>query len=164
MIWDTSWVPDQPRPFRLAARITDATGLIYFSKAVEGLTLQRDGLSVELCKPYDVPKKWVTRAGEHTEKFRVTGDLSKAKAAQLVWCSWSPGYMNGLYINDRRIFDQEGPRYAYYAHRIPLRDLSVLRPGENVLKTGQTPEHNGQMVHGMEVNWPGIMVLIQYRQ
>ena len=36
-------------------------------------------------------------------------------------------------------------------------------PGENLLSTGLTPKYNGKMVHGMEVNWPGIMALIQYR-
>jgi hypothetical protein len=164
LIWDTSWVPDQSNPFRLAARISEETGLTYFTKAVEGLTFRRVGLSVELCKTYDVPRKWVTRSGEKTEKFRVTGDLSKTVAAQLVWVSWSPGYMDGLFLNDRRVFDHEGPRYAPYLHRVPLTDLTVLHPGENTLKTGLTPKHNGQMVHGMEVNWPGIMVLIQYRE
>jgi len=162
--WDASWVPDQARPLRLAARITDQTDLTYFTAAVADLTLNREGRSVELCKPYDVPAKWVTRSGEKAERFRISGDLNRAVAAQLVWISWSPGYMNGLYINDRRVFDREGPRYAYFVHRIPLPDLSVLRPGENVLRTGLTPKYNGKMVHGMEVNWPGIMVLIQYRQ
>lgn len=84
--------------------------------------MKRDGLSVELCKPYEGPKKWVTRSGEKAERFRVSGDLSKAVAAQLVWVSW------------------------------------------NVLKTGLTPKRNGKMVYGMEVNWPGIMVLIQYQR
>jgi len=46
---------------------------------------------------------------------------------------------------------------------IPLTDLAVLRPGENTLNTGLTPKHGGQMVHGMVVNWPGIMVLVQHR-
>ena len=161
--WDTSWVPDQPQPMRLAARITDQTGLTYFSPAVENLTFERGGLSVELCKPRDVPKQWLTRKGEHRQKFHVTGDLGQAVAARLVWVSWSPGYMEGLYLNDHRVLDREGPRYAYFVHRVPLTDLTALRPGENVLKTGMTPKYNGKMVHGMEVNWPGIMVLIQYR-
>jgi hypothetical protein len=161
--WDTSWVPDQPQPMRLAARITDAAGLTYFSPAVENLTFERDGLSVELCKPRDVPKQWLTRKGEHQQTFHVTGDLRQAVAARLVWVSWSPGYMEGLYLNDHRVLDREGPRYAYFVHRVPLTDLTALRPGENILKTGMTPKYNGKMVHGMEVNWPGIMVLIQYR-
>nr|MCU0981606.1 Ig-like domain-containing protein [Pirellulaceae bacterium] len=99
LTWDTSWVPDQPRPFRLAARITDESGLTYFTDAVEGLTFQRPGLAVELCTPYDVPKKWVTREDEKAERFRVSGNLRDAVAAQLVWTSWSPGYMDGLYLN-----------------------------------------------------------------
>jgi len=127
------------------------------------VTFDRPGLAVELCKPYDVPRQWVTRRGEHEQKFRVAGDLSRAMAASLVWCSWSPGYMKGLSVNGQEVFQREGPRYAYYVHRVPLDDLSVLKPGENVLKTGKTPKYHGKMVHGMEVNWPGIMVLIQYR-
>jgi hypothetical protein len=72
--------------------------------------------------------------------------------------------MEGVYINGQKVFDREGPRYAYYVHRVPLEDLSMLRAGENVLKTGKTPKYHGKMVHGMEVNWPGIAVLIQYRR
>lgn len=160
--WDTSWVPDQPAPFRLAAWITDGTGLTFFTPAIGDLTFGRDGLSVELCKPYDIPKQWVTRAGEKSEKFRIAGDLDRAVAAQLVWVSWSPGYLHGISINGTKVFEREGPRYAYFAHRVPLSDLGVLQRGENVLTTALTPKYDGQMVHGMEVNWPGIMVLIRY--
>ena len=162
VVWDTSWVPDQSEPVEIAARVMDESGLIYMTEAVS-VKLERQGFSVELCEPYDVPKKWVTRAGEKTQKFRVKGDLEQAIAAQLVWSSWSPGYMNGLFINGAKVFESEGPRYACYWHRVPLEDLSVLEVGENTLTTGMTPRHDGKMVHGMEVNWPGIMVLIQYR-
>jgi hypothetical protein len=92
----------------------------------------------------------------------VQGNLDQAVAAQLVWSSWSPGYMNGIMINGTQIFDSEGPRYQTYYHRVTLKDLSALRAGPNILTTGKTPLINGKMVHGMEVNWPGIMVLIQY--
>ncbi|MCX8036897.1 MAG: hypothetical protein N3D11_07575 [Candidatus Sumerlaeia bacterium] len=158
--WDTSWVPDQDQPMKLAARITDAVGLIYMTPAVGNLKLVRPNFSVELCKPYDVPKQWVTRRGRKEQKFNITGDLKHAVAAQLVWSSWSPGYMDGIFINDQRVFDTEGPHYQYYAHRVPLKDLTVLKPGVNTLATGPTPKNQ----HGMEVNWPGIMVLIQYRK
>ncbi len=160
--WDATWVPDQSEPMQLAARITDNTGLTFFTPVVSGLTLRRPGVSVELCKPFDLPPKWVTRSGEKTEKFCVVGDLRRAVAAQLAWSSWSPGYMNGLYINGHKVLDTEGPRYACFHHRVTLADTRCLQPGENQLKTGQTPLHNGKMVHGMEVNWPGIMVLIRY--
>lgn len=164
LTWNTSWIPDQPRSFQLASWITDETGLVFFSESVQGLNFDRVDFSVELCKPFDLPRKWVTRRGEHQEKFRIQGDPSRAIAARLSWCSWSPGYMEGIYINDSKVFDREGPRYAYYVHQVPLEDLSVLKAGENLLKTGKTPKHNGKMVHGTEINWPGIMILIKYRK
>ncbi|MHC4228585.1 MAG: hypothetical protein ACYSW0_14260 [Planctomycetota bacterium] len=161
--WDTSWVPDQKQEVKIAARIIDSTGMVYITEAVGDLRLVRPGLSVELCKPYDIPKKWVTRSGEKEERFDVTGDIGKAVAAQLVWSSWSPGYMNGVYINGTKVFDSEGPKYQYYAHRVTVDDVGCFKQGANVLKTGKTTKINGNMVHGMEVNWPGIIVLIQYR-
>jgi hypothetical protein len=161
--WDTTWLPDQKEEIRIAARIVDDTNMIYMTEAVTDLELERKDFSVELCKPYDIPQKWVTRKGESEEKFDIKGDPSKAVAAQLVWSSWSPGYMNGIYINDKRVFDSEGPRYKYYDHTVTLTDVSPFQTGTNVLKTGKTPLHDGHMVHGMEVNWPGIMVLIKYR-
>lgn len=161
LCWDTSWLPDQPGPMAVAARVEDVSGLIRMTAAVPGLRLRRAG-AVELCRPYEVPRRWVTRSGEQTERFRIAGDLGKAIAARLVWSSWSPGYMNGLSINGVPVFEREGPRYQYYWHEVPLADLSCLRSGENTLTTGLTPKHNGQMVHGMEVNWPGIMLLVKY--
>ncbi len=70
--------------------------------------------------------------------------------------------MCGVSINGTQVFDAEGPRYQYYFHGVSVDDLSVLKSGVNTLTTGKAPLINGQMVHDMEVNWPGIMVLIQY--
>jgi len=162
--WHTSWIPDQKEPMEISARISDQTDLTYETPAITGLSLKRTNVSVELCKPYAVPKKWVTRSGEKSESFDVRGDLSTASAAQLAWTSWSPGYMNGILINGEKVFDQEGPHYQTYYHRVTLPDVSVFRPGRNSLTTGKTPRVNGNMVHGMEVNWPGIMVLIKYQK
>jgi len=160
--WDTTWIPDQKEAMQISARVTDKTGLTVQTEAVGALSLQRDKRSVELCKPYDIPQKWVTRSGEKTESFDVRGDVSKIIGAQLVWSSWSPGYMQGIAINGTTVFDREGPKYQTFYHRVTLKDLSVFRSGQNTLTTGQTPRIDGNMVHGMEVNWPGIMVLIQY--
>lgn len=162
--WDTSWIPDQSEPMCIAARITDSTGMTYQTEAITGLKLQRTKGSVELCIPCDIPQRWVTRSGEKSEYFDVQGDLQNARAAQLVWSSWSPGYMRGISINGKQVFDREGPHYQTYYHRVTLNDLGAFNAGRNKLTTGMTPKINGQMVHGMEVNWPGIMVLIQYRK
>ena len=163
--WNTDWVPEQPEPIQIAVRISDETGLIYFTEPVTHLQLIRPDFHVELCKPYAVPSNWTTRQEHKQEFFDITGDLSQAVAAQLVWTSWCPCYMNGIYINEQQVFDQEGPCYQYFAHRVTLTDLTPFRPGKNVLETGwkQTNE-KGEQIHGMEIQWPGIMVLIRYQK
>lgn len=105
LIWNTEWVPDQNIPMEFAAVITDETGLIYLTEPVKGIQLERPGLSVELCKPYEVPRSftgcqygtWIFE-GPRTEKFYIKGDLSKIINARYVITSWGdlagcPGYL-----------------------------------------------------------------------
>ena len=160
--WDTSWIPDQHQPIKITARIVDESGMIYMTDTDTSFKLNRSTVSVELCKPYNISRQWVTRKFGKQETFTISGDVSKATATQLVWSSWSPGYMNGIYINGIKVFDKEGPLYQYYAHRVSVDSTGFFKQGNNILKTGQTPTYNGETVHGMEVNWPGIMVLIRY--
>jgi|GEM_PF-636268 len=159
--WETSWIPDQARPIQLAARIIDDTGLIYMTPSISDLKLHRPGLTVELCKPEDVPDNWVTRNKEYQQSLTINDNLSSITAARLCWSSWSPGYMNGLFVNGQKVLDAEGPNYRYFDHRVAIDDLSILKQGKNIVSTGKTPLHDGKMVHGMEVNWPGIQLLIQ---
>lgn len=159
--WDTSWIPDQSRPIEIMARIIDDSGLIYLTEAIEGCRLNRPGVSVEFCKPQDVPDNWVTRSGEYQQSVMVEGAVESIRAARLYWSSWSPGYMHGLFVNGNKIMEAEGPRYRYFDHEVPIEDLSILKVGRNTISTGKTPLHDGKMVHGMEVNWPGIQLLIQ---
>ncbi|MBN1293111.1 MAG: T9SS type A sorting domain-containing protein [Candidatus Latescibacteria bacterium] len=160
--WDTTWVPDQSRPIQIAARIIDETGMIFMTQPITDLELDRENVSVELCKPYEQDRQWVTRKYNKKEKFDISGDPDKISGVKLVWSSWSPGYMNGVYINNKKVFDKEGPLYQYCAHRVDIDSLNVFQNGKNILMTGQSLAVNGQTVHGMEVNWPGIMVLIRY--
>jgi hypothetical protein len=159
--WNTEWIPDQEKSIQLAARVHYANGQIYFTAPLKGVKIERNH-SIELCKPYDQPQLWLTRNDEHECKINITGDLVKATEARLVWKSWSPGYMNGLYINDILVFIREGNKYAYYEHDVTLDDLTFIQSGENTIKTGKTPLYRGQMVHGAEIQWPGIMMLIKY--
>jgi hypothetical protein len=131
--------------------------------AVDSLRLERSTYSVELCKPYRRPKGWFTRNGEFSERFQIRGDLEHATEAKMVFRTWSPGYFNGIYINDFLVFTREGPKYDYFQHDISLEELHVLKQGENILKTGLTPLYPEGMVHGVEVQWPGIMLMIKYK-
>jgi hypothetical protein len=164
--WDTSWVPDQPGPMEIAARITDATGLIYMTEPVGGLKLVRPGLSVELCKPVDVPRsftgcqygEWVI-PGVRSQKFTVKGDLSKILDARYVIASWGnqkecPGYtINGVLLQDK----PAGADYYYNLSMPQIRPLTALKAGEN---TFSTVVAKGRMP---DIYMPGVQVLIRYQ-
>jgi hypothetical protein len=159
--WNTFWLPDQG-DIKVAARIVDNTGLIYMTKSVDDLSLNRD-YSIELCKPYEQPRNWVTREAEFEVKIDVNTHPAEIEEAKLYWVSWSPCYANGIYINDVKVFDKEGPCYEYFSHEIPLDNISMISQGTNLIKTGKEPLHDGKMVHGMEIQWPGIMMKVKTR-
>ncbi len=162
--WKTEWLPDQEEKIRLAAFIHRSDGYIYMTEAHNQLSLNRPGISVELCKPYRRPRGWFTRDGIFEERFQVRGELKDIVEAKMVFRTWSPGYFNGIYINDFIVMTREGPKYDYYQHDVPIEAIYALKAGENQLKTGLTPLYPEGMVHGVEVQWPGIMLLVKYRK
>jgi hypothetical protein len=117
-----------------------------------------------LCAPVGQPEKWTSRAGEFAVRFKLNVDPENIESYQLVWASWSPCYANGIFINDHLVYIREAPCYDFKFHRVILDDIRPLKRGLNVIKTGQTPlDSNGIMVHGMDVQWPGIMLLVKYK-
>ena len=60
--WDTTWVPDQDQPVRIAARVTDHSGLIYMTPEV-AVRLRREGRSVRMYKATEVPEAFGVRVG-----------------------------------------------------------------------------------------------------
>ncbi len=70
--------------------------------------------------------------------------------------------MNGVFLNDYLVIGREGRRYYYHEHKTGLDFNGVVLQGENIIRTGRTPRYWGRMVHGMEVQWPGIMLLVRY--
>lgn len=165
--WDTQWLPDQTEPINVIARVELKNGLIIYTDAIEGLRLQRD-YSVALIKPYGQPTSWVTRSGEHVQYLYLEADPESISQAKLYWRSWSPCYAEGIKLNDVQITGDsttlDWPCYAYYEHRTPVSDLSIFKEGINTLTTLKTPLHDGKMVHGMEVQWPGIMMKVKIKK
>lgn len=159
--WNTEWIPDQKNPFMVGAIIQDKNGLCYFTKTVENLTFNR-GYSIELCKPFNQPTMWATREKVFEENFQLSGNPEQAMEFQLIWSTWSPGYMNGIYLNDWLVFIKEGCHYCPGFHRVTMDSKFMLKLGVNSIKTGLTPLVNGHMVHGAEILFPGIMVLVKY--
>jgi hypothetical protein len=161
LVWNTEWLPDQPAPMKIAARVTDKDGLIYFTPAIENLTLSRP-YKVELCKPYDIPRRWATRERIFQSAFDVKGNVLKAEKFRIVATTWSPGYLNGVYLNDFLLMDREGCKYCYHVIDKVIDHPEFLQ-NMNALKTGHTPLVRGKMTHGTEIQYPGFMVLVKYK-
>lgn len=159
--FDTSWVPDQAEPIKISARVVGKDGMIYMLPAARDIILERPGYSVKMYEPYDIPEQWVTRKWEMEEKVDITGDLSKAAAAKLMWVSWAGGYAHGIFVNQHKVIDRAVNTLYRCDWNIVDVPLEYLKEGTNVIMTGWT-EGGGK--HGMEVQWPGITVLVQYTE
>jgi hypothetical protein len=160
--WNTEWMPEQKKPMQIAARITDKDGIIYMTKAVENLSLKRS-YKVELCKPYSQPRRWATREMEFSEGFDITlGSPKNVDKYMVTAVTWSPGYLNGVYLNDFLILDREACKYCYHIIRREYKNPEYLST-MNGLKTGKTPLEYGKMTHGTEIQYPGFMVLVKFK-
>ncbi len=162
--WRTEWLPDQDAPFAVQARVLGADGVYRVGAPLGGLTLAPRAAHVTLLKMDPAPANWVTRADTARQTFTVTDSLDRVTAFQLGWRSWSPCYANGLYLNDHLLWMRDGPCYRYADHELTFddaHDVQALETGTNVLRTGKTPLFRGQMVHGMEVQWPGMWVKVR---
>ncbi|MEO0732258.1 MAG: hypothetical protein AAFZ52_05450 [Bacteroidota bacterium] len=161
--WDTEWLPDQDN-IGVQARVLGTDGKYRVTAVTEGLRLAPRPYTVKLYAPGPAPRNWVTRSGEFSQTIAVGDSVERAKALQLLWTSWSPCYANGLFLNDHLIWDRTDDCYVFATHTPAYTGLEVkyLQPGENVLKTALTPLIGGHMVHGMEVQWPGIQLKVKY--
>ena len=160
-IWNTSWLPDQYQEMEISAFVSDKEGLTHFLPSIKRLSLDRD-YSVELSTPYYIPENWATREQEYTEKILISGNPEDAQAFQLVFTSWSPGYLNGILINNWLVPTFKDCNYCYASHRITLQEPYFLKQGINQITTLLTPPVNGKMVHGTEIMFPGMMLLVRY--
>ncbi len=156
--WDNSWVPTQDRPIKIIARIIDAAGMCYMTTAVENIHLARDK-TVRMYKPYDVPKGWSTRV-DNTDKCKtdVNDDLSKALAAKIIMSTWNGVAADEIGINDKKVVTNIGKNHdlSYDECEVPL---NLIRPGTNTLYTHSSTTH-----HGIEVQWPGMVLIVKYNQ
>jgi len=167
--WNTSWVPDQIHPLQILARVTDDKGLIYMTKPVTRLHLVRPGLSVELSKPYDVPKAFTScqvgvyvTPGPKAEKFTVKGNLAKATDARFAVSCWigTPGY--GFTVNDVNLEDSKVTTYNRWHHLfvMELRPLTAIKVGPNSFGVVPAPDKS----RSIDIHWPGAAVLIRYKK
>ncbi|MTB53153.1 hypothetical protein [Lewinella sp. W8] len=162
--WNTEWLPDQPEPFAIQARWLGEDGKYRVVAPKEGLTLAPRPYSVKLYAPEAAPRNWVTRSGSFSQDILVPDEISGGEAYRLHWVSWSPCYGNGLFLNDHLLWTRTEACYVYVCHDPEFSGLAnkFLQRGKNTFRTALTPLYGGQMVHGMEVQWPGIQLKVRY--
>jgi len=154
--WDTTWVPDQDQPVRIAARITDADGLICMTSPVT-VTFRRQGRSVRLWKAADVPKAFGVRVGDRKEcRIEVGGDVAKIRAARIVLSTWSAAHADEIGLNGVKLADRVGLVHNYSFDFIPV-PKGLLRAGPNTFHVFSNTKE-----HAAEINWPGPALLVEY--
>ena len=161
--WDTRYVPDQPDgDVRLVARIQNTDGVWFVTEPVEGLSLRREGTSVRLVPPSDVPEAfWVRDGGRSASRLRLPDDYDPARVEEVALHlrTWN-GHNHGTGTL-ARVGDWTGAlpgidhNYAYTIHPLPPE---ALRPGENEVAFHSETHH-----HGVELLWPGPALTIRYR-
>lgn len=158
VIWNNSWIPTQDQPIKIMARIVDAAGMCYMTSAVENIHLVREK-TVRIYKPYEVPKSWSTRVGNtHKCKADVNDDLNKATAAKIIMCTWNGMAADEIGINGEKIVTKVGRNHdlSYDEFNVPL---NLIKPGTNTLYTHSSTTH-----HGIEVQWPGMVLIVKYNE
>lgn len=156
--WDATWIPTQTKPIMIAARIVDETGMCFVTRTVGDLYLTRP-YSVRMYKPYDVPKRWASRAGKRHEcKADVDDDLDGAIDAKIVMVTWNGEGAEEIGVGDTKVVTRIGKNHDLSHDEFPV-PLDLIRRGTNRLYTFSTTEH-----HGIEVQWPGMVLLVRFNE
>ncbi|MFH1884884.1 MAG: VCBS repeat-containing protein, partial [Planctomycetota bacterium] len=102
---------------------------------------------------------WSTRVG-NTDKCKtgVNDDLSKAVAAKIVMATWNGVAADEIGINDKKVVTNVGKNHdlSYDEFDVPL---NLIKAGTNTLYTHSSTTH-----HGIEVQWPGMVLMVKYNE
>lgn len=162
IVWDTRWIPEQPKNnIKIIARIQDNKGYWYVTNPIENLRLIREGSTVILYKPFDIPEKFSVR--KNREKMSCNfnipedHDLAQIAEASIHYRTWNgtDEFHKDLKINNWP--HNIGGKKHHYAYSSFLIPKNILKHGENVISFHSETHH-----HGCEVLWPGPTVVVRY--
>ncbi len=156
--WENTWVPDQKDvPMRIKARITDASGIVFETPAVDDIRLSRPGRSVHRYPATDVPEVFgMSRAGRGTCTIPVPDPVDRLRDARMAISTWSGGELHEIGINGRPIAGALGRVNNYGFDVIPVPPEAVHR-GDNVFHGFSFSDY-----HKAEINWPGPVLLLEF--
>jgi hypothetical protein len=156
--WSNRWIPDQSQPVQIAARITNVHGITYFTAPV-GVTLARNGRVVRMYRAKDIPEAFSVRVGQRkTCKLLVSDDPATAGDARIVLSTWAGNHGEAFGFNGKKIADRVG-RNDYYSFDMMSFDPKLLHRGDNEFFIFSDTQE-----HAMEINWPGPVVLLEFRK
>ncbi len=163
--WDTRYVPDQEEAgVSLLARIQDHHGVWFVTDIVDSISLDRaNAPSVKMYTAYNVPMKFVVRAGDVKGCKVSIQDLTNAMEARLIHRTWNGSDTEAargsidkpLIINGER-FKVYGRSHDYALSTVDIPVADLITGGNNIQYTSDT-EH-----HGIEILWPGPSIIIRH--
>jgi hypothetical protein len=155
--WNTTWVPDQDEPIRLAAQITAPDRVKFMTASIDGILLSRPDRAVIMIEPQGVPENFSVRIGQQkTCDLFINGELSQAQRARLVLSTWSGAHADALGLNDSQLAARVG-RVHDYSFDILDVPLNALRQERNTFFI-----FSSTYEHAAEVNWPGPALFVEY--
>jgi hypothetical protein len=154
--WDTQWIPDQPTPIALMARVQTLDGVMSTTPVLENVTFARAHRSVQMVPSHNVPEAFGVRVGERkTCGFRVE-KLDGLVGARLAISSWSAAHADEIGFNGQLLVDKLGRVHDTSFDLLPI-PRKWIREGENEFFMFAETEH-----HMAEMNWPGPVLLLEY--
>jgi len=162
--WNNRWIPDQD-DIKLAARIEDENGMIYFTEPVQNLSLTHLDKIVKLYHPNSPRSIAVWHGQTLSYKFTINDDMP-VLAAQLVGGTFSgQGDDRSVKFNGTAITGEAGKNEAVWGNHNttgmiahPIKAQAVKK-GTNTLSIyANQPGH-----HPFEWHWPGPGILVEYQ-
>lgn len=163
--WNTNLVPNQAsHSIKFKARIKDNTNTWYMTPEVTGVSLQRSSSYVRMYKTTNMPERAWVRSGRTTKTVNFTipsGDnLANASSVTLVVPTW-----NGDDVSERPLSWMKVNSYTlpYFGqdHYYSLDFLTIPKTAL-VQGTNSFTIYSSTIEHGIELLWPGPMVVIRY--
>lgn len=160
--WNTEWVPDQTRPMKFMARLTDEKGFMTLTPMVDGIILSRVGKSVRLYKALDIPPSGAAFSGlpiEH-KLDPLLEDLSKATDAKGYAVTYHGKSCSGVYLNGVKVADTLAKAPFIYEARPMDIPLSALKNGTATVRieSREIVDHGP----GTNVTWPPLEIKVRY--
>lgn len=163
--WDTTWVPDQkPGAVAVQALVRTADGLWTASEIVSGLSLRRTGHQILIYRPVQqIAPMTVRNNGIKSAVIPIEmgTDLGRATEARIHVRTFNGknhelGY-SPMRINRSEWMDFVRGKDHAYASTFHAIDPALLQTGDNLVTFHSTTQH-----HGIEVLWPGPVILVRY--